>query len=110
MVRPSTRIVSNRCSGNVVAYNAISQERCRGESIGIPLLGAERWSDYISEDFALALEKPVNVVFLLLDGHEPGDWLAALGNNHGLALGLDFIHDCEAMNFELTSRNGLHGR
>ena len=43
-----------------------------------------------------------------LNGDELGHGLAALGDEHGLAFGLNFIHDFQAMDFELARRHCLH--
>jgi hypothetical protein len=43
----------------------------------------------------------------LFQADEFGHRLPALGNNHGLALGLDLVHDGETLSFELAGGNSF---
>jgi hypothetical protein len=62
----------------------------------------------ISCDFDFSFEEAEDVVFFLFDGDEFGHRLAALGDEHRLALGLNFIHDLQAMDFELACGHCFH--
>src|SRR5947209_457726 len=80
------------------------------ESIQVsPFLRRKSWCNDVAVDFDLALEESEDVVFLLLDWDELGHRLAALGDQHRLTLGPDFVHDFEAMYFELACGHGFHG-
>jgi hypothetical protein len=82
---------------------------CRAGSIEVaPLLRGKCGGNYVPSDFDLSFEKTEDVVFFLLDRNEFGHGLASLRDHNGLALGLDFVHDGEAVDFEFTGRDGLH--
>jgi hypothetical protein len=56
----------------------------------------------------LPLKKPKMSSFSCSTGTELRYRLSALDDDHGLALGLDLVHDGEAVNFEFAGRDNLH--
>src|SRR5882672_10427213 len=85
------------------------QHSCRVGSIEIaPFFGSERGRDDVANDGSLALHKIEEVVCFFLDRYKFRHRLATLGDQHRFALGLDFIHDRQTMDFERSRCHLLH--
>src|SRR5258708_27981940 len=75
-----------------------------------PLFRSKYRGDNIALDLnrAFALHEAEDIIFFFRDRDELGHRLAALGDQHGFALGLDFVHDFEAMDFEFACGHFFH--
>jgi len=74
------------------------------------IFGTDDGRDDVSLDFdrTLAVKEAEDVVFFFLHWHEFRHRLAALGDDDGLALGGNFVHDSQTVDFELTRSHGFH--
>src|SRR5438552_4214159 len=94
-----TTWVSNRITG-------IAHQNCLQKLA--PLFRRQRRRNHVARDAAFAAEKTENLVGVSIDGHKLRHRLAMFRDHHGLALGLDLVHDGETVGFECSCGNCFH--
>src|SRR5205807_7788393 len=88
------------CSSELLTQNCLQKLA--------PLFRRQRRRNHVARDAAFAAEKTENLVGVSIDGHKLRHRLAMFRDHHGLALGLDLVHDGETVGFECSCGNCFH--
>src|SRR5205085_6641486 len=93
------------------ALDRSSSRRGRGYragSLALPVFERRHGFHDIPDNLHLAGHVSKEVVRLLLGGNELGDWLAVLGDEHGLSTPKDLVHHSQTLCLKFTCGHFFH--